>query len=836
MKFLKKLSLKRGQAVVEYALLLMVAALTATAFFALDESLQVKVTNIATSLASELPVLDREVEPDVTGCEEENDCLKLSPPVAKFKVPSPNYKGREIRIVDESYDIDGYVEHYIWSVNGVIMKKSREDIAADGGLVVKFRESGTYNVNLLVVDNDGLISALESKTLTVINRNPVLTLNVENEKGALGSSVDVFQGCTATFYTHYTDPDLPYDVLTLYSQFTDQSGVVSSDNTAPNQFKRDFPNLGRNTYLVTVTDEDKASVTATVTVNVIPNPNGIGVCADALANPVKPKYSIEVERSDGQPVRKEGNVYYFPANSYAIVKPVVEWGSYPAHQIPYYWSATQGNIKGWYTSMDGSRLTFPYPAPPNMFLLTTKDITVTGMARDTSAISNTADPNLRGMSNTDTVILRVEKTAYAGPRPIISLFESKTKQYPSIEKEVREVDITDAPGLSYKAQIESVMSDDPQGKKIIGYRWLMSDGKTWRPLDGENGAEVIVDNNGNSKWWYTKPLNSPDTLDGKKTFTWVKDKPNTWTYQLEVINEDKIASATPAKKTIKLTYNPNKPPVAACSPDPAKIFKGKGSIALSAKGSSDPDKGDTIEARWSKDGKSWTGWQNISENIPSNWTFNSDTTVKLEVRDNKLAVSKKDCTIKVKEIAPDGFAFNLDFWYIEDRVQKAPSTIHLSNRTDPLSYIGVTKWRIESVYGESNGDVYNPTPYYSDHRQQQNYGVNGEAGTYIVTLHVSDNNDGFPTDCGGFPYEEMDVGGKTYGFCKKGSHFFKMDKFTRPKVSGGSGGSGTCTYYSVAADLTAHSQYESKWKKGATDKVAGVADVKQDITDMLKCQ
>ena len=175
MKLLQKLSLKRGQAVVEYALLLMIAALTATTFFALDDNLKVKITSIATDLTSELPVLDREPDdPERPVCPKEDpNCLELSPPVAKFKVPSPNYKGREIRIVDESYDVDGYVEHYIWSVDGQVMKKSREDIQKDGGLVVKFRKSGTYNVNLIVIDNDGLISTLVSDTLVVENRAPV---------------------------------------------------------------------------------------------------------------------------------------------------------------------------------------------------------------------------------------------------------------------------------------------------------------------------------------------------------------------------------------------------------------------------------------------------------------------------------------------------------------------------------------------------------------------------------------------------------------------------------------------------------------------------------------
>lgn len=835
MNFFRKISSNRGQAVVEYALLLMIAALAATAFFALDNNMKSKIQTISTEFETDVALLPNPSPGEIGGCQQNADCLELSPPVAKFQAPSPSYKGREVKLVDESYDIDGYVEHYIWSVDGQVIRMNKSEISDKGGLYYTFRNSGTYNVSLLVVDNDGLVSALETKTITILNRNPTVSVVAENEKGEIGSSVTVLQGCTATFFTNYADADLPYDKLTLLSIFTDQSGVTSRDNTAPNEFKRDFLNLGRNTYYVQVTDEDGATATATATVNVVPNPTG----ACAVDKDVeKPVYKIIVEGVYTQ----TGNVYTFKAGTKATVKPSVTWGSFPANSVPYYWEATQGNTKGdWYTPATGSSLNYPYPN--QTFTLVTDDITVTGMARDTSALSNEDNPELRGMSNKDTVVLRVDLTGVnTRPNPIISLNDKKNR---SDVEPVTIIDVTGLPNETFEAKVESILSDDDRGLAIKGVRWKLPDG-TWRPAANENGAEAIKDTDGNTRWYYLGKVNSPDTFLNTQKFKWTSGGTNQWVYELQVISEKNIVSATNAKKTIKVTYDPNKPPVGVCNPNPSITYEGF-PLTLNAQGSHDPD-GPTPQVRWSMNGgSSYSGWQSPSQNVPTNssWIWHSPQkrTILLEVKDDKNEVVKVNCPIEIKQVpVADGFYLFPEFWYVEDRVQNNGQDIRIANRSGDMKYI---YYSLFSAYGlpggEYTGDLndktYNAGINEAHHSQATTLETGSYAGVFLVSVHIADK-DRFvsQTTClnGGTIVQKTINGGYTDA-CTKSSHYFRMKAYTATSGNLGSGSSTSCTYRSVHRDLRTFSQYVSRWGKGATDQTE-YYDVGENIKSKLTCR
>lgn len=835
MNFFKRLSSKRGQAVVEYALLLLIATLSATAFFALDNNMKDKIQTISSDFETDVVPPPPTVIGDPKGCSQNDDCLELSPPVAKFQSPSPNYKGRDIKFIDESYDIDGYVEHYIWSIDGQVIRMNKTDIADKGGLVHSFRNSGTYQVSLLVVDNDGLVSNLESKTVTVLNRNPVLTLTVENESGQLGSSVTVLQGCTATFFTTYTDPDLPYDKLDLLSIFTDQSGVTSSDNTAPNQFTRDFPNLGNNTYYVQVTDEEGSSASATVSVNVIPNPTGN--CA-VNKNVTKPVFKIVVEGVFTQ----QGNVYLFKPGAKATVKPSVTWGSYPAHQIPYYWVASQGNTTGqWYTTANGSSLSYPYPN--STFTLSTADITVTGMARDTSALSNNADPSLRGMSNKDTVILRVDgANSSATPTPIISLNNMRNR---SDVEPITIVDVSKIANKTFEANVESALSTDDQGFKIQGVRWKLPDG-SWRPFANENGAQSITDSKGVVRWFYLGKVNSPDSILNKQKFIWINGAKNEWVYELQVINEKNVVSATTAKKTIKLTNDPNKLPVGVCTPNPVTGYTGQ-PITLNASGSNDPD-GPTPQVRWSNNGgTTYTGWQSPSTNVPTNnqwrWTTPQKFNILLEVKDDKNAVTKVNCPVEIVTTpTADGFYFYPEYWFVEDRVQNAGTDIKVSNRSNPMNKV---YYGLISAYGSPGGtylgtladETYNAGINVSHHQETRFIDTSNYAATFIVTVHVADS-DGHvaKSTCKGGGYIiKKTINGKQIDACSKSSHYFRMAAFTSSGGNLSTGSSGSCTYRSVHKDLKTFTQYRNTWGKGATDATA-YYDVAAALKSKLTCR
>lgn len=835
LNFFRKISSKRGQAVVEYALLLMIAALTATAFFALDNNMKSKIQTISTEFETDVAMLPNPSPGEIGGCQKNDDCLELSPPVAKFQAPSPSYKGREVKFVDESYDIDGYVEHYIWSVDGQVIRMNKSEISDKGGLYYTFRNSGTYNVNLLVVDNDGLVSALESKTITILNRNPTLSVQVENEKGDIGSSVSVMQGCTATFFTDYADADLPYDQLTLLSVFTDQSGVTSRDNTAPNEFSRDFQNLGTNTYYVQVTDEDGASASSTVTVNVVPN--STGACASDK-NVVKPVYKIIVEGVYTQ----KGNVYTFKEGTKATVKPSVTWGTYSVHSIPYYWEATQGNTTGdWYSPAAGSSLNYPYPN--QTFTLITDDITVTGMARDTSALSNADNPELRGMSNKDTVVLRVDLGGVdTRPNPIISLNNKKNR---SDVEPVTIVDVTGLPNQTFEARVESVLSDDDRGLAIKGVRWKLPDG-TWRPSANENGAEAIQDTDGNTRWYYLGKVNSPDTFLNTQKFKWTSGGTNQWVYELQVISEKNIVSTTNAKKTIRVTYDSNKPPVGVCTPNPSETYTGR-PLTLNAMGSNDPD-GPTPQVRWSmNNGQTFSGWQSPSQNVPTNssWIWNTPQkrTILLEVKDDKNETVRVNCPVEIKaRPTKDNFYFEPEYWYVEDRVQNSGQDIRIANRSTPMNKV---YYSLFSAYGLPGGNytgaisdkTFNAGINVTHHSQSTTMETANHAAVFLVSVHVVDQ-DRFvdqSTCLNGGSIVQKTINGQYTESCSKASHYFRMAAYTSTSGNLGSGGTSTCTYRSVHRDLKTFSQYRSRWGAGATDKTA-YYDVGANLRYKLTCR
>lgn len=851
---------QRGQAIVEYALLLMIAALSATAFLSLDESLKLRVAEIATEFQSDVALVNQPPIEIDEKCDESKgiNCLELSPPVAKFKAPNPNYKGRDIRIVNSSYDTDGFVEHYIWSVNGQIMKKTATEVNADGGLIVNFRNPGTYPISLIVIDNDGLVSNLYSETVTVVNRPPTVDVSVRNQSGETGNTVSVLQGCSATFYTLYEDEDLPYDVLTLRSVFRDQSGVSSTDTTVPHEFTREFQNLGTNTYTVTVTDENGASVSETATVNVIANPYGAGNCGPQ-ANITKPRFVYTVY-VDGQRITPETgtNIYLIPVGKFATVVPVVTWGSYPAHNIPLYWKYT-GNTGNWATT---DRTSFPYPAPPNTFQPGDRDIPVEGMARDRSATSATPDPNLAGMSNIDRIILRpsgsvsgevpVAKITFKATARVFNKNTVTTSTTPS-EAALTSVDVS-----RVVMSVASTNSVAPPRQTIKGVRWTLPDG-TVRPRAGENGAISITDSKGVTAWWYQGKLNSSDTVQGDRTFTFVSGRANTYEYKLEVITDQGVRSNV-VTKTLKLDVKPNAKPNAVCSPNETVSINAGQTIQgrfNASKSSDSDDSKSALRAQWAQLSSQLDDAQSVSlSSAAPPWKYNVVGTryIYLKVTDSKGASDVTRCTINV--VGPDPYEFFVEFWYFNEtggkrRIARSNHDIVVSNRTTDYNKdtkrfgdirhvyetiftaradVGAWTGPIRSIPEIEGVDIRLPSTVSNkvDHNDDIVINTNNRQATFVVTLYVTDA-DGKVQTCynyGSSPTNEL---GGTKTYCKKPTRYFRTAEETRRQAGQ------SCTYYTVKNTLTTIDQYMLAWN----DSLSGVHDgdsLEQIMRNELRCR
>lgn len=440
---------RRGQTMVEYVMLLAIAALTATLIFNMDVGLRAKLVSFSEEWG--VPITPFQGTPDAPTpiCAEDEICQKLSPPVAKFTAPLDNYKGREVLFADQSFDTDGNVEHYFWSITGNGVNEKISQTAADtssvGGLKYAFARAGNYNISLIVVDNDGLLSAPYQMSIRVLNRAPEINMQVENAAGDIGKTVTTGKSdgasCPVTFYTSYDDEDLPYDKLTLKSIFTDYAGTKTQESTVPNSFQRVFTNAGTYTYEVTVTDEDGGSAYDKVTVVVTDTPCN-GATTQTGSNPVLKLEFKETTQfkgtSNGIPILE---VQPTSLDAKVSIKPTVTWGKYsngqtiPANVSPFYlkdslkiYPNTFGKMSAFYAFKRGASneeevgFTLKDFTDAELKNGTLRLVTVRGQARDVRGDSTPETLGV-GKSNVATISFYIKPVLVKQkePIPILSL-------------------------------------------------------------------------------------------------------------------------------------------------------------------------------------------------------------------------------------------------------------------------------------------------------------------------------------------------------------------------------------------------------------------------------
>lgn len=859
MFFRNKIKKSRGQAMIEYALLLMIAVLASVAYFQLDDSLRIKINLIASDLVEEEPHLPYVVPPI-------KDNEDLSPPVADFTVPSPNYKGRDIHLVNRSFDTDGVIDNYIWTVDGREIRQGRFDAEKEEGLVVNFRYSGTYTVSLVVIDNDGLVSNKVTKTVYVENRSPAINLSAVSHLGGVasnGGTITVYQYCSAQFNTMYEDKDLPYEVLTLYSRFSDSTGVVSQYDTIPFEFTRVFENEGRNEYYVRVTDEDGASVSSSVYINVVENPDPAAMASKTCTAPTppqprKPQFQIQVTGYYDKDESKSPREYYFRPNTKATVRGVVQFGDYPEHTYGRYWTTTdnENSNNTWDKKSDAEMIQRPINTT---FTPSTEPITITGMARDTSARSNTPNPSLAGMSNKDSVVLKVLcdpslPECVTEPTAVLSVNKKTSTDTPP-EEQILELSVGAVdPSTNFNCDedkctltINSSHSYSNSGGTIEGVRFKFKG--TWYPKNtnaadnfGMSNIVSLKDHKGKTELWFSGSPNSPDTnksngMDFKigrgYDTTPLKDK---WTYELRVIDSNGISSTESAKKTIWLKTAPPAPKVYCKDKD-----KNDSSVSgttttnvaklVNARGSKDGE-GNPIKVRWKaedQDGGRWTSYIDANNSPSKTWKYDKAGTYKITVqgKDSYGQVDSATCTVTITAPRPDP-AITVEWYSIANRAAMKGEYIEAKNVSTPATNVGDNvwwHWSMDSSASESSGSGWKEAGKNTTARIA---GTNNVQGAINFWINVTDK-DGKPT-CANTPSAQTIAKDSQKKYCVKSTVYWRMDYESILKLNQYSHRYERCKIATIrSTGFNSIDRYENEWPWLKNEYSAGV-----NVLDQIK--
>lgn len=179
-------------------------------------------------------------KPDPKPPEPEN-----KPPVAKFQMPSSVKQGGTVNVIDSSYDPDGEVVDWSWSISptdGV-----SDDLGSTGGTIT-FEEEGEYNVELTVTDDRGATDTYD-RDITVRNRPPV---------AKIGAPDEVVQGDDINIRNNSYDPD--GEVVKVTWGLSPEDGTMKNSETGkPHTLSGDdnrvyFDKPGK--YTITLVAED----------------------------------------------------------------------------------------------------------------------------------------------------------------------------------------------------------------------------------------------------------------------------------------------------------------------------------------------------------------------------------------------------------------------------------------------------------------------------------------------------------------------------------------------------------------------------------------------------
>lgn len=845
---------KRGQALIEYVMLLAVGVLTAFLFVQMEGTIKDKVLIIAEDLLYENPGV-----PEVP-VKIETPVLKLTPPVAQFSVPTPIYKGRDIHLVDSSYDPDGVIDYYKWNIDGQEVTRSRAENDAEKGLVIsmnnelrRFRYSGTYVASLIVIDNDGLVSNRVTKTIEVLNRPPTLNLSVRSHTGATSSSnVSVWQYCSATFYTTYDDPDLPHEVLTVRSTFTDHAGVRTEANTAPNEFTRTFMNKGNNSYVVNVTDEDSASIQKTVSVSVVSNPNldAMGFnyeTGDPFSIPeatrcgtVPPqaeKCEIALTVTGHKRYDDATKTYFFEPTKNATITASIKKGSAEIHSIPYYYTATNKANTG-NTWIASNKYT------TEKFTTDTKPFTVRAMGRDITATGTNPDPSVQGNCK-----------QYAEVKLALECNTAQCFEKPSAVISLNNLDWTKVPTVAKNGEIElNVSAKNPtatlcvfgsctvnvQSKfsvanskdaEVAGIQFKGPNDSSWRPTSSDYNNKTfpnivaLKDINGKTAYYLTGTPN----IDSKKKLVYgegPKAGGTEWWYYLKVIDTNGMISDE-ERMVIRLKQTNDKPK-AVCDVTGSPFEKDKPIYTYFSAAKSTDTENNIVKVEWSKSQNSGyvegTSKSYLTSKPPKTWAYDKegDYKIYLKITDDAGNTDVATCSFKIKG-DPKLSPLNPEFWAWSNRVSDANLDIQVINKTTPASDVardGIF-WRYYTDIAGSTRDEQSSRTLKGSYSTQDTLATNNKVASWRVQIFATDLN-GKPTCVSPISFRAKPIPTlDSRDFCTKSTTYFRMGPFTvrKPSVSGKII---SCTIKSISASYTSLQNYELRYDIEMREQDGGI--------------
>jgi PKD repeat protein len=166
------------------------------------------------------------------------------PPVALLEVSALDADPRRISFACNCYDPDGIIDSYSWDLGD-------GTIAASANIVHDFSDAGTYQVHLVVEDDDGL-RGFDNLRVVVPERAPVVSIVADPPGGR------------------------PPLAVSLTAQASDADGLISAyrwelpDGTSRSTaaVSLTFPQAGAYTARVEVDDDDGLTASATVIVKV----------------------------------------------------------------------------------------------------------------------------------------------------------------------------------------------------------------------------------------------------------------------------------------------------------------------------------------------------------------------------------------------------------------------------------------------------------------------------------------------------------------------------------------------------------------------------------------
>jgi PKD repeat protein len=194
-------------------------------------------------------------EPSPNTDQAQVDVVIKGPPNAAFDVSPASPKTDDtITLTSTSSDTDGSIVSQDWDLDN----DGLFDDASGSSVSTSFSTGGTYQIRLLVTDNDGL-TAIATDSVTVSNRAPVASFDF--------SPTDPQAGQTITFTSSSSDPD-----GSIASQDWDLDNDGEFDDASGSSAQWAFGTPGSKTVRLQVIDDNNTTSVATLTVPVANRP------------------------------------------------------------------------------------------------------------------------------------------------------------------------------------------------------------------------------------------------------------------------------------------------------------------------------------------------------------------------------------------------------------------------------------------------------------------------------------------------------------------------------------------------------------------------------------